>query len=158
VTDLEIKVAKAIEGDIGAEKYPFRKLADICETDEAAILLIIKKLRVEGKIRRFCAVLRHRHAGVVENALVIWAVPPEQCERVGTILSAYGEVTHCYQRNPPFEQKFNIFSMIHCTKKSLKQFIETVSKKLDIFEFRILASEQEFKKKSMEYFSDGQYF
>jgi DNA-binding Lrp family transcriptional regulator len=86
--------------------------------------------------------------------MVIWAVPPDKCESVGNTLASFSEITHCYERVPPFEGKYNIFTMIHFKKENQESIIKRLSRAAGIKDFRVLTSEEEYKKNSMEYFTD----
>jgi hypothetical protein len=97
-------------------------------------------------------VVRHQKAGYTHNALLIWAVPPSRCDAVGTLLASYPEITHCYERMPPFEGKYTIFSMVHFGQDGGKALIKRLTDAVSIQDYKILTSEEEFKKSSMEYF------
>ena len=110
-------------------------------------------MRERGLIRKFGAVVRHREAGFTGNAMVVWAVPEDRCEQVGQVLSSFPEITHCYERSPAFEGKYNLFSMIHLRQQDIEEKIEAISAATGIQDYLILTSEEEFKKSSMEYFA-----
>ena len=151
---IEKRVSKLIQQDIPLEKKPFKGIAERVLTTEEDVLAIIQGLMEKGRIRKFGAVLRHQKAGFTHNAMVIWSVPPEKCESVGDILSSFTEVTHCYERVPSFEGKYNIFTMIHFQEENQKNVILKLSRATGIKDFKILASEEEYKKSSMEYFTN----
>ena len=151
-TKKERDIAHYIQGDIFLERKPFEYIGAQAGLSETEVIDVIKRLREKGVIRRFGAILRHQKAGFTENAMIVWEVPLERCDAVGHILATYQEITHCYERTPPFEGKYNIFSMIHCAEGDLKKFVEKVSEAIGIKDYKILRSEEEFKKSSMEYF------
>ena len=73
----------------------------------------VKALKEKGVIRRFGATLYHQEAGFGANAMVAWVVPEERIEEVGRIMSEFREVTHCYQRAPQGDWKYNLYTMVH---------------------------------------------
>ena len=148
------RISHMLEGDIGTGTHPFRSIADTCGISEEEVLERIHRMKEAGIIRRFGAVLRHRKAGVTENALVMWATPPGQSERVGALLASHDEVTHCYERRPAFGGKYTLFSMIQCRKGTVEAFVRTLAPVLGIDDYLILDSMEEFKKESMEYFGN----
>ena len=154
LTDIEKKVIKQIQGDIPLDRRPFDTIGKKIGISESNVIDILKRLKKTGAMRRFGAVLRHRSAGFSENAMVVWAVPEERCEEAGSLLASYGEITHCYERTPPFEGVYNIFTMVHMNtgKGSIDTFIGDVSSAIGIDTYKILRSLEEFKKSSMEYF------
>ncbi|MEN6487509.1 MAG: Lrp/AsnC family transcriptional regulator, partial [Smithella sp.] len=98
----EIKVARLIQLDISLAARPFGQIGRACDLSEEEVLNIIRHLLQKGYIRRFGAILRHQKAGYTKNALIIWAVPPDQIENAGKILAAFPFISHLYERNPAF--------------------------------------------------------
>ncbi|MBN2397423.1 MAG: Lrp/AsnC family transcriptional regulator [Deltaproteobacteria bacterium] len=161
MTDREKKVARQVQGDIPLGKRPFETIARRIGMDEEEVIETLKRLQEKGAIRRFGAVLRHTRAGFSGNALVVWAVPEEQCEEIGSILASYREISHCYERTPPFEGVYNLFTMVHLTGDGggqpgeadrMDAFVRRISEAIGIGSYRILRTLEEFKKSSMEYF------
>jgi siroheme decarboxylase len=148
----EIKVAKVIQKDINIISHPFQEIAISCNISAGEVLSTTKELRGKGFIRKFGAVLRHQRAGFRKNALVVWSVPPNQVENTGKILSAYGSVSHCYERNPAFREKYNLFTMLHSKDADIRPLIKDMATATGINDYLILESIQEYKKKSPEYF------
>jgi DNA-binding Lrp family transcriptional regulator len=152
ITKEEIRIAGYIQGDISLERRPFAKIGNGAGVSEEEVVDSINGLMKRGIVRKFGAVLRHREAGFRENAMILWAVPEERCDEVGGILASRKEITHCYERTPPFEGKYTVFSMIHSAQGDLDEFVKKISKAIDIHDYLILRSEEEYKKTSMEYF------
>ena len=152
LTKTEIKIAKHIQGDIPLTKRPFKRIGEEIGTGEEKVIDGIKGLIKRGIIRKFGATVRHQKAGFTQNAMVIWAVPDERCEAVGKIFASFREITHCYERTPPFEEKYNIYTMIHLKENDQEKLIKKLSSATGIKDFKVLISEEEYKKSSMEYF------
>jgi len=153
LTSKELKISRYIQRDIKMTRCPFRQIADQIGMPEEDVLDIIRQMMERGLIRKFAAIVRHREAGFTANAMVVWVVPENHCEQAGQILSTFPEITHCYERSPAFEGKYNIFSMIHLRDQNIKERVEAISKASGIQDYQILVSEEEYKKSSMEYFS-----
>jgi DNA-binding Lrp family transcriptional regulator len=153
LTDEERIIGRLIQRDIGMTRRPYREIAAQTGMTEQEVLNGIRQLRERGLIRKFGAVVRHREAGFTGNAMVVWAVPEDRCEQVGQVLSSFPEITHCYERSPAFEEKYNLFSMIHLRQQDIEEKIEAISVATGIQDYLILTSEEEFKKSSMEYFA-----
>lgn len=148
---LEKKIGKAIQGDIPLSKHPFRDL--VAGFPEAELLHSIKGMIDNGIIRKFSAILRHERAGFNNNAMVVWAVPPEQVEKVGALFAGFSEITHCYERAPLFDGKYNLFTMIHLGPNQDRSFFRQLAEISGVNNYEILESIEEFKKTSMEYYS-----
>jgi siroheme decarboxylase len=148
----QIKVARIIQKDIAVVSSPFEETGSACSLTAKEVLDTTKELLGKGFIRKFGAILRHQKAGYRKNALVIWSVPSDQIEKAGKMLSAYVSVSHCYERNPAFREKYNIFTMLHSKDEDILSLINDIATATGINDYLILESIQEYKKKSPEYF------
>ena len=146
------KVARLIQEDIQVVRSPFAEIGNACSLTTREVLDTTKELLKKGFIRKFCAILRHQKAGYINNALVVWSVPSDQVEKAGKMLSAYRSVSHCYERNPAFRGKYNIFTMLHSKDKNISSLINDMATAIGINDYLILESIHEYKKKSPEYF------
>lgn len=146
------RVGRIIQGDIPCTTRPFHVIAEEVGISEREVIETVRELIRQGTIRRFGAVLRHGRAGITENAMVIWAVPPSRCEEAGAILSRFTEVSHCYERTPPFADRYTIFTMVHASSDGVQPLVERMKAAIGVTDFLVLESVEEFKKESMEYF------
>ena len=153
IDELDKKIIALIQGDLPLDLTPFASLAEEIGISEEDLLARIKSLKQRGIIRRFGATLRHQEAGFSSNAMVAWIVPEDRIEEVGKTLSDFREVTHCYQRRPQRDWRYNLYTMIHGEDRDrCCQAARRMSEKIGIEKYILLFSEQEFKKTSMEYF------
>ena len=148
----EEHVLAAIQKDIPLVKRPFEKIASAAGLEEREALDIIQRLMEKGVIRKFGGVIRHRQAGFKRNAIILWAVPAEKTADTGKTLSAFKEVTHCYERVPPFEGRYNLFTMVHFPVGDPADFVRRLSQAAGVVDYRVLESREEYKKSSMEYY------
>jgi len=142
-------MSKEIFLSINALSKPLRRHKDF---DETEVVNIIDRLKRQGIIRKFVAILRHQQAGYEKNAMVVWAVPKSACEATGHLFASFKEITHCYERTPPFEGRYNIFTMIHFRKDKPDEFIQQLALLAGIADFKVLLSIEEFKKKQHDLF------
>lgn len=154
LTGIEKKIAHLIQNDIPLVKRPFKSIGEQAGVSEEESLTAIRGLIKKGMVRKFGTILRHQKAGFTRNAMVIWAVSQGSIDATGHALASFGEVTHCYERTPPFAGKYTIFSMVHFREGEQKNILSKLSKATGIKDFKILISEEEYKKSSMEYFTD----
>ncbi|HOO91517.1 MAG TPA: hypothetical protein PLA74_11895 [Syntrophales bacterium] len=162
LTDMDKKIIQEVQGDIPLDIKPYDSIGNRIGMQGNDVIDVLKRLQEEGIIRRFGAVLRHREAGFPENAMVVWAVPEERCEEVGSLLASYKAITHCYERTPPLEGVYNLFTMVHLAaegdeeepvgRNGMEELIGNISSVIGIGEYKIFRSLEEFKKNSMEYF------
>lgn len=152
LTAAEIKVARFIQADIPLTGRPFEQIGQDCGLAEEDVLEITTHLLENGYVRRFGAVLRHQKAGYTKNALIIWALPPDQIETAGKMLAGFSFISHCYERNPAFQGKYNLFTMLHAQNDNIEAIIDQMAAAINNRDFLILESIREYKKISPEYF------
>ncbi len=152
LTAEEIDVSRLIQGDIPLAERPFHLVAQEIGLTEGEVLSIAGKLRERGIIRKFGAIVRHQRAGYIHNVMVMWAVPPAEREAAGKKLASFPEITHCYERTPSFAGRYNLFTMVHFRKKTDEDLLRKIAAAVNVEDFRVLRSLEEFKKNSMEYF------
>lgn len=148
----QIKAARILQADIPLCAEPFAAIADACGLDTEFLMTWINDLTKKGIIRKIGAILRHQKAGYGTNALVMWAVPPDAIEEAGRTLAQLDYISHCYERKPAFQEKFNLFTMLHSKQNDLSPLIETMSRLISVSDYLLLESIQEYKKTSPEYF------
>jgi len=152
ISEKEKKLARIIQRDIPLTLRPFKDLGEQIGLTEEEILQSIHEFMEQGIIRKFGAILRHQKAGYTENAMVVWAVPENRREAVGKALATFPDITHCYERTPPFLGKYAIFSMVHFHAGERDIVIRKLSEATGIKDFEVLDTVEEYKKTSMEYF------
>ena len=148
----EADVARLIQGDIPLTGRPFQRIAETAGLTEREVLSLAGGLRERGIIRKFVAIVRHQKVGYTHNIMVLWAVPPAQAEAAGKAFSSFEEVTHCYERTPPFAGRYNLFTMTHFRNEADEVLLREMAAAAGVADFRVLQSLEEFKKNSMEYF------
>ena len=153
LSKIEKKIILLIQEDLPLRSRPFKELAKKVNMTEEEFLARIEDLRRQGHIRRFGAHIRHRNAGIQHNALILWAVPEKDAERIGQSLADIPEVTHCYQRPPFTEKEYNIFTMIHGrSREELRLLADQIAVRIGLDTYEMLFSTEEFKKSSMKFF------
>jgi len=157
LTELEKKIVKALQENFPLCSHPFTSIAEEIGIDEKELLSKIRVLKERGIIRRFGATLRHRNAGYVANAMVVWHAPEEKVKEVGNAMASFPEVSHCYQRAICSDWTYNLFTMIHGkSREECENTARLISQKVKISDYRLLYSTRELKKTSMKYFQEGE--
>ena len=152
LTPQEKKAARLLQGDIPLIGKPFAEIAGDCGITSAHLITLLKNLFHEGILRKCGAILRHQKAGYEKNALVMWSVPQDAVEKAGQVFAAQPYISHCYERKPAFQDKYNIFTMLHGKDEEISSLAAKMSALINLNDFLILESLQEFKKTSPEYF------
>lgn len=152
LTAQEIKAAGIMQRDLPLISKPFTAVADACGLDTGQLIRLLSDLSKTGVLRKIAAILRHQNAGYRKNALVVWSVPPGDAEIAGRAFASLPFVSHCYERAPAFQHKYNIFTMLHAKGNDFSPLIDTMTHLIGNDDYLILESLQEYKKTSPEYF------
>jgi siroheme decarboxylase len=144
---------RELQEDLAVVPEPFKKLADNLGITTSQLFTKAKEYENSGIMRRYAAILRHRDAGFVANGMVVWHVPEDRIDDVGSRLSAFPQVSHCYRRPVYPDWKFNLFSMIHArTLQAAEKMTVEMSETIGVNDYQILFSSREFKKERVKYF------
>jgi DNA-binding Lrp family transcriptional regulator len=141
-----------VQGDLPLQSRPFLDLAQDLGISEAEIVARVRSLQGQGILRRWGAVLRHRQAGFVANAMVAWKVEAERADELGQALAEFKEISHCYLREVPDEFAYNLFTMLHArTEEELEEILSLASLRTGLQDYLVIKSLKELKKASMQY-------
>lgn len=155
LTDLEIAALRELQEDIALEPAPYASMASRIGITEAEILEAARRLVEEGRCRRFAAVLYHRQAGFVANAMSVWKVPEDRIDEVGLAMAGFAAVSHCYQRPTYPDWPYNLFGMLHGrTKEDCEEAAEAIAHETGITDRAMLYSTKEYKKVRVRYYTD----
>lgn len=153
ITENDKSIIRELQKNLPLVSRPYHEVAQRLGITEEELLDRIKFMKKEGYIRRIGAALRHREMGIEANAMIVWKVPEEDCERIGKKIASYPEVTHCYQRPTKKDWDFNIFAMVHFhTREECEQMANKISNSIGDYPYQLLFSTEELKKISMKYF------
>ncbi|RYD01983.1 hypothetical protein N752_26385 [Desulforamulus aquiferis] len=115
----------------------------------------VHAIQQQGVLRRIGAALRHRKVGFVANAMIVWSVPEDRIEEIGSQMAGIPEVTHCYQRKTAPDWPYNFYTMIHGhNREECEKTAKKLAEAIGIAKYRLLFSVAELKKSSMKYFMD----
>jgi DNA-binding Lrp family transcriptional regulator len=150
---LDREIINALSGDISGTKQPYAEIADRLGISRDALLERVRGYEATGLLRRMGAMIAHRVAGVDANGMIVWDVPEDKLEEMGSKLAAADEVTHCYARRRHPEWPYNLYTMVHGrTRSDCRRIAERLAKEVGVKEYRVVFSTREFKKTSPRYF------
>lgn len=154
LTERDIEVVRAVQGDLPLQPDPFGPAANALGTSVEGLIDELADLQRRGYLRRFAAILRHRKAGFGANGMAVWNVAPEAVAGMGETMAGYTAISHCYQRPQYEDWKYNLFTMIHARKKAeCESFVAQLARDHALDDFAVLYSTTEFKKVRLEYFT-----
>ncbi len=150
----EKKVLRVTQADLPDSETPFAELAREAGISEQEVLELLHRLKEKGYIRRFGATLRHQQAGYGHNAMVAWFVHgDDNVQRVGKIMAARPEITHCYERDSCLDWPYNLYTMVHGrNREECMRVVKELVQETGVDQYEMLFSYEELKKTSMQYF------
>jgi DNA-binding Lrp family transcriptional regulator len=143
----ERAIVRELQRDIPLTSRPFDDMAQRAGVGVDEFLSCCRALLERGVMRRFGASLRHQNVGFAANAMVCWRVAPPMVEGIGRVMSAFSEVSHCYEREASEGWPYNVFTMIHGrTREDCQHTIGRIVEQTGVEEYRVLFTVKEFKK------------
>ncbi len=111
---LDERIVRATQAGLPLVAEPYRQIAEELGIAEEALLLRLRAMLADGRIRRVGAVPNHYALGYTANAMSVWDVDDASVARLGREVGALEFVSHCYRRprRPP-EWPYNLFAMVH---------------------------------------------
>jgi DNA-binding Lrp family transcriptional regulator len=157
-TEQDKEFIRQLQKDLEVVDRPFLKAAQSLSMTEEQIFEKLRYYEEIGVMRRYAAILRHRDVGFVANGMIVWRVPEQRIEEVGSMLGAFPQISHCYQRPVYADWPYNIFSMVHCKSiAEAESMAKEIQKHIQVDDYRILFSSREFKKTRVEYFVESEF-
>lgn len=151
--ELDKAIIHCIQSEIPIIQEPFRFIANRLNMNETELLKRLESMLEKGIIRRIGAVLNHRNVGFQANAMVVWSIPEDKVEACGSKMVLQREISHCYQRSRHSDWPYNVYTMIHArTKEECEAIIQKAADIIGVYDYEVLYSTQELKKKSFRYF------
>ena len=155
----DMALVRVLQQDVPLMERPFEDIGNRIGMREEEILQKVRAWKIDGTIRRFGALLRHRQLGIKANAMVVWEVDaadaskPDRTEEVGRIMASFPEVTHCYERPRLPGWPFTLFTMVHGrTPEECERVAKRISEETGVGAYRLIYSTREWKKTDMKYF------
>jgi len=150
--EIDRRIIARASGDLPRSPHPFLDMAHELAVGEDELLARLRSYRESGVLRRLGAILRHQLAGFVANGMSVWRVPPQEVERIGELMAACPEISHCYERPALPDWPYSVYAMIHGrSKEECLAVASRLSRDTSIREYRVLFSLREFKKTSRQY-------
>jgi len=139
--DFDKQLLNRLQSDFPMVPEPFRAIAEELGVAEDDVIAAIRRLKDEGIIRRFGGVFSSRDLGFY-STLMAAQVAPDCLEEVAAAVSAYGEVTHNYER----EHHYNLwFTLTATSRERVAEIAEEIRRKTGVGEIHELPAVEFFK-------------
>ncbi len=150
----DIAFIRITQEDLPQLEMPFAVWADQAGVPEEELFRWAHHMQQVGYMRRFAAILHHRNAGFLANAMVVWRVPEEQVDRCGEQMAQFRQVSHCYRRPVYPHWPYPLFTMIHApTYSACMEVVSQIEDRAGQFPHKNLFSTMEYKKTRVKYFT-----
>jgi len=154
LTEEDIRCIRIVQEDLPLIEMPYAVWAEQAQISEEALFEWLRRMEHLGYMRRFAAILHHRNAGFLANAMVVWQVPPEEVDAVGERMALFREVSHCYRRPVYAHWPYPLFTMIHAaTHSACMDVVARIEARVGPFPHKNLFSTKEYKKTRVKYFT-----
>ncbi len=155
VTDLDVAVIRALQGDMPVISEPYAPAAAELGLTQDELLAHLESMRERKALRRVAAILFHRRAGFSANGMGVWNIPDERIMELAPRMAAFRGISHCYQRPTYADWPYSVFTMAHGrSKDECDAILDTIAEEFGIEDRRTLYSSTEFKKIRLLYFTD----
>lgn len=130
LSEIEKKLIKQLF-DLPITNFSFDKISRDIGIKTEETLPVLSRLKENGVIKRIALLPYHYNLGYNINAMCVWNVPNTKIDKLGEKLAAFPDITHCYERRPCSEFKFNLFAMFHADDEESEQKIYSEILSLD---------------------------
>jgi DNA-binding Lrp family transcriptional regulator len=150
----DIRLILELQEEIDMVEEPFKPKAARLGVSQERLFERMADLVKRGKMRRFAAILNHRRAGFMANAMGVWRVEPERIDEMGSQMAKFKAVSHCYRRPTYPDWPYALFSMVHGkTEEECEKILKVMSQETGLTDYQALYSTTEYKKTRVKYFS-----
>ncbi|MBI3320348.1 MAG: Lrp/AsnC family transcriptional regulator [Candidatus Omnitrophica bacterium] len=150
----DIELIRIMQEDLPLTEMPYAVWAEQASSTEEEVFAWAKTMQQLGYMRRFAAILYHRNAGFLANAMVVWKVPQEQVDAAGETMAKFRQVSHCYRRPIYPNWPYPLYTMVHApTHSDCMEVVTRIEEQAGTFPHKNLFSTKEYKKTRVKYFT-----
>ena len=154
LTEQDMERVRITQRPLAVVARPFDRPAAEAGLTADELLVWLERMKSNGRMRRFAAVLHHRKAGFTANGMGVWAVPPERVNEVGERMAEFPAVSHCYHRPAYEDWPYSIFTMVHGrSREDVEHVLDDMAAECGVSDRRVLYSTTEYKKIRLQYFT-----
>ncbi len=111
---LDRAIMQATQTGLPLTPTPYADLANTLGVSEAEVMVRLRTMHADGRLRRIAAVPNHYALGYRANGMSVWDVDDAHAVQLGERLGALPFVSHCYLRPRHLPMwPYNLFAMVH---------------------------------------------
>lgn len=135
------KLLNLLQSNIPICNRPFKKIAEILQTDEVTVIKRLRELKSAGFLRRIGTFFDSNKLGY-QGVLVALKVEPSEIFSVASAINNYPGATHNYER----EGKFNLwFTLLTENSEQELKILSEIKKLRGVVEMIKLKSNRKYK-------------
>lgn len=155
IESIDFQLIAAVQAGLPIAARPYAVIAEKLGLSEQEVIERLSHLKVQGLIKRWGVVVRHRQLGYQANAMIVMNIADDRVEELGRKISTQDCVNLCYQRPRQGETwPYNLYCMIHGkSREVVLQQWESVRQSCGLVEvtFEVLFSRRCFKQRGALY-------
>jgi DNA-binding Lrp family transcriptional regulator len=149
----EVEMIRQLQEPFPLTDEPYRKIAADLRISEDQALERIKALAKKGHLKRIGSFLKPEAFLSSAKALVVWRIPEEKLERIGSEIAGFSEVLYADRRPIFTEFPYSLYTMVRTnTSAELEVLARRVQDRIGKWPYRALMTTRELTKKPMKYF------
>lgn len=152
-SERDIALIRALQAPLQIVEQPYLEIAKQAGMTEDEVISQLREWLDSGVVRRFGARVKHHAIGYTANGMSVWDVPADRVEAAGQYIASLPEVSHCYTRPRTAQWPYNLYAMIHGTKRDeVLSIARRIAAHLEIGSYEVLFSTRELKKSAPAFF------
>ncbi len=149
----EIGLIRELQEPFPLTDEPYQKMAADLGITEAQVLERMKSLVKKGYLKRIGIFLKPPASLPEARTWVVWHIPEEKLERIGTEIAEFREVLYADRRPAYPEFPYSLYTMIRAeTAVELEVVTRHMQDRIGKWPHQVLVTTRELKKAEMKYF------
>ena len=149
----EIGMIRQLQEPFPLTDEPFRKIALDLGITEAQAVERIKALSKRGCLKRIGSFSKSAAVPSSPRALVVWQIPEEKLERIGSEITGSKEVLYADRRPAFSEFPYSLYTVVRGgAPDELESVILRMQDRIGKWPYRVLITTRELKKEPIKYF------
>jgi DNA-binding Lrp family transcriptional regulator len=149
----EIETIRQLQEPFPLTDTPYRRIAVDLRISEDQALERVKTLAKKGYLKRIGSFLKPEVFLSGARTLVVWQIPEEKLERIGSEIAGFSEVLYADQRPVFTDFPYSLYTMVQAnTSTELEVLARRVQDRIGKWPYRALMTTRELKKNPMKYF------
>ncbi|MFH1208829.1 MAG: hypothetical protein V1673_04655 [Candidatus Omnitrophota bacterium] len=149
----EIEMIRQLQEPFPLTDAPYRKIAADLGISENQALEWVKALAKKGYLKRIGSFPRSEVFLSGAKTLVVWQIPEEKLERIGSEIAGFSEVLYADRRPVFTEFPYSLYTMVRVsTSTEVEVLARRMQDRIGKWPYRALMTTRELKKNPMKYF------